>query len=320
MYKLKLILTSAIAICAISLTVARNASAGLTGGIFGTNIISAKGGTVTPQAKLGFLGLAGLIDFNLRGGANSLNVTINYAERGTTGAYYTVDQFTCVLSTPSDVSYDSSTGALTLTVSSADSCTYPESGNSITFQLYKSIGTSRLTATNTNLTDTAGHTLLATTATGELSSIGLPASKILGSSLISVLGGATDNFGDNGSLGLAGTINFNGSGGANSLNITVSYQDDNTEPSPDIFICTLTNPSDVSYTLSNGVGTLTISINPSDSCVYPTAHALNATGSITFKLYSVATLFGPFTRITNAGASFVDSENDVIYTNATGGL
>jgi hypothetical protein len=88
---------------------------------------------------------------------------------------------------------------------------------------------------------------------------------------------------------------------------------------PDNFVCTLTNPTDVSYGLSfEGDGKLELAISSSDNCVFPNGSA--PAGSITFNRYSVATESSSSTRITNVGASFVDTDTDTIYTNATGGL
>jgi hypothetical protein len=328
-------LASLMTIGLVSLTSAFSARAAYQG-ISGWQVISAEGGAIALATKKvlvatsdlqpagipngGIIGLAGLIDFNSRGAAKALNVTINFVEYPPAGA-----GFNCVLSAPSDVSYNPTTGALTLTVASSDSCTtekersITETGNSITFQLYNldpQFGRSRIVATGTTLVDAAGNTLLAATATGELSSSEFPNSNILGPNLISANGDTTDTDADDGSLGIAGKIDFNRHGGADSLNVTVSYQDD--DQPPDNFVCTLTTPADVSYVLSEGVGKLTLAISSSDNCVFPNGSA--PTGSITFNLYSVATESSSSTRITNVGASFVDTDGDTIFTNATGGL
>jgi hypothetical protein len=116
--------------------------------LIGLHVISAQGGTnagvsftkelVKPAlqkaAVPGFIGVAGLIDFNGKGGISSLNVTVNYVDDDVI-ANNTADNFTCILTTPSDAAYSNSTGLLTLTVGSNDNCFTPigpasESGDS----------------------------------------------------------------------------------------------------------------------------------------------------------------------------------------------
>jgi hypothetical protein len=302
----KIGLASLMTVALVSLASALSARANYQG-ISGPRVISAEGGTVALVGKVvsevtsdlernaiptgGIIGIAGLIDFNSRGGASALNVTINFAE------YQFLNAFNCVLSTPSDLSYNPATGVLKLTAASSDSCTATETGNSITFQLYNldpQFGRSRIVATGTTLVDAAGNTLLAATATGEVSPSEFSNSNILGPNLISANGDTSDTDGDNGSLGIAGKIGLNRHGSADSLNVTVSYQDNDLPP--DNFVCTLTNPTDVSYVLSSGgVGKLKLAISSSDNCVFPNGSA--PTGSITFNLYSVAAESSSSTRI-----------------------
>jgi hypothetical protein len=176
-----------------------------------------------------------------------------------------------------------------------------------------------------------------------------PYSPLAGPRLISAQGGASDiNFdlnlvnylgevifvsGQPGSIGVAGLIDFNNSGGANSVNVTVSFEDnfviETTEFTPGPvsgLSCVLTDPADVKYSLSNGVGTLTLSVASDDSCTRTTdgtqLPANVGTASITFNLYVAARpLFQVNGRIEAVGITFFDAlGNSVVGTSLTGSI
>jgi len=117
--------------------------------------------------------------------------------------------------------------------------------------------------------------------------------------LINATGQTIDSEGDTGGIGLSGLITFNNSGGASSVNLTITYEDNDfvlaTGANPDVFTCLLTSPSDVTYNLTpsqTGVGTstsgaLTISVGPDDLCTQTgTGTSFSNNGNfLSFNLY-----------------------------------
>src|SRR5271154_4869457 len=80
--------------------------------------------------------------------------------------------------------------------------------------------------------------------------------------LINATGQTIDSAGNIGGIGLSGLITFNSTGGASSVNLTLTYEDNSvwSGVATDVFTCVLTNPADITYTLSpaqTGVGTST---------------------------------------------------------------
>jgi hypothetical protein len=94
---------------------------------------------------------------------------------------------------------------------------------------------------------------------------------------------------DDGHMDVAGLVTLNSSGGANSLSLTLAYQD--VDEDDDGITCFLSNPSDLTYSvLSGGIGTLVLSVSGTDSCFQGnnSSISVNETGnSITFKLYAL---------------------------------
>jgi len=153
-------------------------------------------------------------------------------------------------------------------------------------------------------------------------------SPLIGTRLISAEGGTADNAGELGTFGLSGLINFNNSGGASWLNVTLTYQDSYfaANSAEDGFYCVLSTPSDVAYTLNtNGVGTLTLTVHGSDVSGTDTCtqtfnggdlqerHS-NSNNSIVFNLYVLGSLIATDARITATTSNLVDYSYDTIQT------
>ena len=158
--------------------------------------------------------------------------------------------------------------------------------------------------------------------------------QLSGAHLISAEGGSIDNdqaavpLGDPGSIGLAGLINFNSYGGASSVNVTITYEDRTVDPTfgaEDGFTCVLTNPDDVSYSLSKGIGTLTLTVSSYDTCPQTTTgdpFNSNTGKRINFNLY-VATnaQFQTSGRIEVVSMSLVDALLDgIVGSSLTGSI
>lgn len=159
-------------------------------------------------------------------------------------------------------------------------------------------------------------------------------SQLSGTHLISAEGGSIDNdqgsvpLGDTGSIGLAGLINFNSYGGASSVSVTITYEDrtvDSVFGAEDGFTCVLTDPDDVSYTLSKGVGTLTLTVSAYDTCTQTTtgsSFSANIGKSINFNLYVATNAQLQTTgRIEVVSMSLVDALlDDIVGSSLTGSI
>lgn len=127
---------------------------------------------------------------------------------------------------------------------------------------------------------------------------------ISGPKILSAAGGTTDNLGDPGYLVLGGHVVLNHNGGARSLNITMSYED---QYSGDAFTCTLTTPSDLTYSISKGIGTLTLTVGSGEVCnAYASYDNLN--NKITFQIYAV----GSKVKMVSTGSTLNDSNGDTV--------
>ncbi|HLX38085.1 MAG TPA: hypothetical protein VKR29_09800 [Candidatus Binataceae bacterium] len=139
------------------------ASAPFANAFTGRHLISAEGAIrESTESETGTIGLSGLIDFDTKGGASAVDITIALVDSGG-------DTISCVLSTPADVAYTLSKegiGTLTLTVASGDTCTTGNTGNSITFNFAVLGNTGRVTATSIDLVDSMGDVVDLTTLTG----------------------------------------------------------------------------------------------------------------------------------------------------------
>lgn len=126
------------------------------------------------------------------------------------------------------------------------------------------------------LVKTAGLLAAATCAIGT----GVAHAQLAGPKMLQAFGDTMDTSGNHGHMALAGRATFDGRGSAKAIDLTLSYIDRNGDNST----CELTNPSVLSYNLTKGVGTLTLTnIN---GCQIGDI-------SITFNLYVV----GPQARI-----------------------
>jgi hypothetical protein len=140
---------------------------------------------------------------------------------------------------------------------------------------------------------------------------------LVGPRLIATYGGSTDTNNDEGHLNIAGLINFNGHGGASSLNVTIVY---NERYDDDDFTCRLSAPSDLSFNLGpNGVGTLTLAIGPNDSCFSPALKQFAVPElkrfipTITFRLFALPS--DPQSasgRLISTSSTLVDNDGDEI--------
>jgi len=115
---------------------------------------------------------------------------------------------------------------------------------------------------------------------------------------------------ESGTLSLSGMIDFNKSGGASAVQITIDMIDSG----GDNIACVLTTPGDVAYTLSKeGIGMLTLTVGAGDT----TCTAGNTGKSIVFNFVTLTTTG----RITATSIDLVDSMSDVVdSTTATGSV
>lgn len=304
--------------CVLAVGTARAAE--LAGGAY--SITARGGGAETIQSfDDGNMEVTGLAVLNGKGGATRVNLTVAYQDDDEAD-----DGPICLLTNPADVSYSfdrhTGVGTMTLTVGSGDQC-YPandfggstysvdETGNSITFTLYVAANSARLVSTSSNLGTLAEDAIFAPTMSGEVKRI-TPVS-ITQRLLLNGTAGTFDSNGADafGHESLAGSVRLNHKGGAKALDVTLVYSD--TAGPPDAETCHLTDPADLTYSLSKQVGMLTLTIGSNDSC-YST---LNGTGSpvdntgnsITFNLYR--SHGGLVMMSTNS--NLVDGNGDLIF-------
>lgn len=146
-----------------------------------------------------------------------------------------------------------------------------------------------------------------------LAGVAVASAQVAGPKILSARGGTTDNNGDDGHIAMGGLAVLDNSGGAKSLNFTIAYLDNpNTSGSTgDDFVCEVTTPSDLSYSISKGVGTLTLTLSKTDPCyktVNPSLAFYNTGKSISFQVYAL----GSKLRMVSTQSSLVDGEGDTI--------
>jgi hypothetical protein len=114
---------------------------------------------------------------------------------------------------------------------------------------------------------------------------------------------------ETGTISLSGMIDFDKSGGASAVDITIDLIDSG----GDTINCVLSTPADVAYTLSKeGIGTLTLAVGSGDTCTTG-----NTGKSIGFN-FVVLTNTG---RITATSIDLVDNMSDVVdLTTLTGAI
>ena len=283
----------------------------------GTKLIKAFGGATEGESGGygGSMALAGVVTLNDTGGASQVNVTLTYQDQDDDS-----EGFTCALSQPSDLTYSfpnglNAAGTMTLTVSNSDLCWQSNNPSntasnigSVTFNIYARNGSATIVNTSTTLYNPFFENLATPMSmAGSLTATGGALNQISGKRLLKAVGGASDDYTDAGNLALAGLVTFTPNGGASALDVTISYSDEN----PDNFSCELTNPSDLSYSLKNGIGTLTLTVSQQDAnttCTDPDGDNDYVGDSITFYIYS----FGGQARMIAGTSTFDDSAGDFI--------
>lgn len=256
--------------------------------LVGPKMLQAYGDTMDSNSDHGHMALAGWMTLTPKGGAKAVHVTLTYQDSYIDG----LDGLVCTFTQPGDVSYSfpnglNSAGTLTLTLSNNDpACfrvtgagTTPEADKTVTFNIYWRAGSLVLVGVGTTLEDAGGNVIKSPIAVSGtlMTAAGIAGNKLLGVRLFNALGGTNYNngFGSTGHMAIAGRATLNAKGGANALDLTLSYVDSQA----DNFTCELTNPSVLSYNLTKGVGTLTLTnIN---GC------QIGGDVSITFNLYVV---------------------------------
>ncbi len=143
----------------LSMAGSLTATGGALNQISGLRLLNAAGGASDNFTDGGNLALAGLVNFTAKGGASALDVTISYSDEA-------VDNFSCELTNPADLSYSlaNGIGTLELTVSQQDAnttCKDPDGdndyvGDSITFYLYSIGGQARMIASTSTFDDHQG--------------------------------------------------------------------------------------------------------------------------------------------------------------------
>ncbi len=319
--------------------------------ISGPYLIDAQGGAIDSGVpgweapiEFGHMALAGWFAANGKGGASKLFITIGYQDSADV-----FDGITCRLVTPGDLSYTvdpvTGNGSLTLTVNSDysgnDTCfetadpydTVDNTGAQLTFDLYDALGKVRIASNGTpesiwnqmcdgfnGLMDADNDLIAPLALSGKLQRTSTYAAPIgaappnvatIATRIALADGGATDPFDLIGSaaghMTMSGNAVLNTTGGATSVNLTINYEDNDL----DSFVCQLSNPKDLSYSLSSSAaGTLTLTVSKYDTCIDSLdGDTLNNAGqSLTFDLYSG----GNTVRIISVASDLEDSSGDPV--------
>lgn len=288
--------------------------------INGPKILNAEGGTLDSNGNAGHIVLGGFVHLNRNGGAKSLNITIAYNDSPVNSGYL-LDSFVCNLTDPSDFTYSISkgVGTATLTVASDDTCfqtidpsvTGNEAGKSISFEIYNAGGHVGMVSTGSTLFDGESDNLVNVAVSGEMNPSGIGNRQAQGKRLVLGEGGTVD-VDDNyvGHMALAGRMSLKRqkpgetSETAKALDLMLTFEDtDSTN-----FSCHFIDPSDVSYTLKKGVGTLTLTVGPDDTCTQGNDPVSNVDNSISFNLYAA----GAKGRLVSTASTLVDSNGDTL--------
>ncbi len=286
-------------------------------GVAGPKIVTAQGGVIDYNGDTGHIAIGGLAVLNNKGGATSLNLTIAYHDNyGDSGIL--VDNVICAVTTPTDLSYSitNGVGTATLTLSSSDTCfetvnplnTVSNSGNSITFNVY-ALGSKLLmvgTGSST-LRDGAGDTLDNMAIAGEIDAASAGSAQASGVRFVSGEGGMVDSTdGSAGHMALGGLMQLTPvskkvtTGTAKSLDVTLSFEDP--DPSGNL-TCQFTDPTDVSYALTKGVGSLILTVGSGDTCTQGGSPVTETGKWISFNLYAA----GASGRLVTTGSTLVNS-------------
>jgi hypothetical protein len=274
-------------------------------------IIEAEGGTTDDNGDTGHMAIAGGITVTGDNVVKSLAIAISYQDNDTDG-------FVCLLGNPGDLVIGG--GKATLTVTAGDACaemgdpthTFSNTGNSITFK-FNSLGSRGvIVSTASTLRDFFGDDITNVAISGELDNSGGGSNQATGPRLIEAGGGAvdTDDGGHpSGHMAIAGSIQLNSItkkapvGTAKALDLQIEYED---------FVfgqhmsCHLAFPTDVSFTVTKGVGILTLTVSAGDAC---TNNGHSNTGNhITFAFV----VSGGKARLISTESTLVDSDGETI--------
>jgi hypothetical protein len=273
-------------------------------------IIEAEGGTTEGRVggDTGHMAITGGITVTGDNVVKSLAIAISYQDNFDEG-------FVCLLSNPGDLVIGG--GKATLSVSGGDTCfemgdpadTFSNTGNSITFK-FNSLGSRAvIVSTASTLVDFFGHNITNVAISGELDNSGSGSNQATGTRLIEAGGGAVDGDDDvSGHMAIAGSIQLNSIkkgevGTAKALDLQIEYEDffRNQHMS-----CHLAFPTDVAFTLTKGVGILTLTVSAGDAC---TNGGFSNTGNhITFAFV----VSGSKARLISTESTLVDSDGDTI--------
>jgi hypothetical protein len=275
----------------------------------GPKSIQAFGGAIDGSED-GHMALAGTLTLTPKGGARAVNVTLVYQDE-----FNDADSFVCSFTQPEDVTYKfsggtGSAGHVTFQLSPKDphcyqminpSNTVSEAGATLTFAVYAHGNDISLVGLDTSLVDVDADQIDSPVSlSGTLSPAPKPAQKLTGVHVLNAFGGVTDSNGDGGHMAIGGLITVTPKGQTKSLDVALSY----TDSAQDNFVCHMTNTNDLSYNISHGVGTLTLTPNASDTnCKF------TAGRSIRFSVWSAG---ANSWRILSTSSSLHDPLNDVI--------
>jgi hypothetical protein len=306
--RVRFCLPIAAAVLGLALTTARTARAG-------TDVLEIEGGTTDNFSDTGHIAVSGLVKTN-KNTVKELNITIAYEDN-----FALIDSFTCTLTNPADlvISGGAPVESVTLTISATgDTCfrtispatPVPNVGDGLTFRAYVIGNKVTLASTGSTLKDGQGDTVSNVALSGEADPSGGGSAQAGGDRLIEAGGGAidADDIGfPSGHMALAGVIHLNplkkgeATGTARALDVTIDFED---HAAADHLACHLTAPGDVSYTLSKGVGTLTLTVGSAPECT-----GVNNTGKkIVFALY----VGGAKGRIISTSSTLLDTDADAI--------
>jgi hypothetical protein len=266
-------------VLALVLTTAGTARA--VSGINGPHLIEIEGGATDSfgTGESGHLVVGGLVTATSTEFKTPFNITIAFQDNAVTSA----DAFICKLTNPADlvISGGAPTVSVTLTVSATgDTCfetavpaaTFSNVGKALTFRGYIFGNKMVLKSTGSTLKDSFGDLVGNVALSGEILPSGGGSNQAGGDRMIEGGGGAVDFDDDgfpSGHIALAGFVRLNPltrgatTGTARTFDLTLDYED---HAFADHLACHFTTPGDVSYTLSKGVGTLTITVGTASEC------------------------------------------------------
>jgi hypothetical protein len=280
-----------------------------------SHLLEIEGGTTDNFSDTGHMAVSGLAKTSGTT-VKALNITIAYEDN-----FALIDSFICTLTNPADlvISGGAPVESVTLTISATgDTCfrtispatTFSNVANALTFRGYVIGNKITLASTGSTLKDGQGDIVSNVALSGEADPSGGGSAQAGGDRLIEAGGGAIDaddTGSPSGHMALAGLIRLNPlrrgetTGTANTLDVTIDFEDHSAAKH---LACHLTTPGDVSYTLSTGVGTLTLTVGSASECT----GVNNAGKKIVFALY----VGGAKGRIVSKSSTLLDTDLNVI--------